>query len=266
MTTIESSVEVLDQPGPAFTLSEDKLAAVAFLARYRGRTLEAYRHDLRCLFQWAADHGLALLGPPGPTWSCTGRRWKSAAWRRRRSTGACPPPVASPLRAHRRPHPLEPGSVCPPPPGPPVRAAGPRSRRAGPLPLHRRALRSRPRRPSRPARPQRPAGPEACDTNIEDIGMERGHRVLRIVGKAKSRPSSRWCPAPPAPSICPSANAGTVPSWSARMATVWTGGPPTGGCSPWASEPDWARSTPTCFGPGSSWPPSTPAFPSETSS
>ena len=24
---------------------------------------------------------------------------------------------------------------------------------------------------------------EACDTNIEDIGMERGHRVLRIVGK-----------------------------------------------------------------------------------
>jgi integrase len=24
---------------------------------------------------------------------------------------------------------------------------------------------------------------EACDTNIEDIGMERGHRVLYIVGK-----------------------------------------------------------------------------------
>ena len=24
---------------------------------------------------------------------------------------------------------------------------------------------------------------EACDTNIEDMGMERGHRVLRIVGK-----------------------------------------------------------------------------------
>jgi hypothetical protein len=23
---------------------------------------------------------------------------------------------------------------------------------------------------------------EACDTNIEDIGMERGHRVLRILG------------------------------------------------------------------------------------
>jgi integrase len=62
MTPIESTVEVLDQPGPAFTLSEEQLAAVAFLARYSGRTLEAYRHDLRCLFQWAADHGLAVLG------------------------------------------------------------------------------------------------------------------------------------------------------------------------------------------------------------
>jgi site-specific recombinase XerD len=52
---------VLDQPGAPFTLSEDQLAAVAFLARYSGRTLEAYHHDLRCLFQWAADHGLAVL-------------------------------------------------------------------------------------------------------------------------------------------------------------------------------------------------------------
>jgi integrase/recombinase XerD len=52
---------VFDHPGPVFTLSEDQLAAVAFLARYGGRTLEAYRHDLRCLFQWAADHGLAVL-------------------------------------------------------------------------------------------------------------------------------------------------------------------------------------------------------------
>jgi hypothetical protein len=33
MTTIESTSQVLDQPGPPFTLSEDQLAAVAFLAR-----------------------------------------------------------------------------------------------------------------------------------------------------------------------------------------------------------------------------------------
>ena len=34
---------------------------MAFLARYSGRTMEAYRQDLRCRFQWAADHGLAVL-------------------------------------------------------------------------------------------------------------------------------------------------------------------------------------------------------------
>jgi site-specific recombinase XerD len=38
-----------------------ELAAVAFLARYSGRTLDAYRHDLRALFQWAADHALVVL-------------------------------------------------------------------------------------------------------------------------------------------------------------------------------------------------------------
>jgi hypothetical protein len=52
---------MLDQPRAQVTLGEDQLAAVAFLAGYRGRTLEAYRHDLLCLLQWAADHSLAVL-------------------------------------------------------------------------------------------------------------------------------------------------------------------------------------------------------------
>jgi len=38
-----------------------RLAAVSFLARHSGRTLEAYRHDLRGFFQWATDHGIAVL-------------------------------------------------------------------------------------------------------------------------------------------------------------------------------------------------------------
>jgi len=33
-------------------LDEAQLAAVAFLARYSGRTLESYRADLRQFFQW----------------------------------------------------------------------------------------------------------------------------------------------------------------------------------------------------------------------
>ena len=43
------------------SLDQAQSAAVAFLARYSGRTLDAYRHDLRNLFQWTADHALAVL-------------------------------------------------------------------------------------------------------------------------------------------------------------------------------------------------------------
>jgi hypothetical protein len=78
MTTIESSSQVISHSESSFTLPEDQQAAVAFLARYRGRTLESYRHDLRALFQWAADHDLDVLAaslsaPNGA--NCTS--WKS---------------------------------------------------------------------------------------------------------------------------------------------------------------------------------------------
>ncbi len=45
---------------------EAELAAAAFLARYQGRTLDAYRHDLRAFFQWAADARLELLAATRP--------------------------------------------------------------------------------------------------------------------------------------------------------------------------------------------------------
>jgi len=61
MTTIESSSHVILRRDAPFTLGEDQLAAVAFLARSSGRTLEAYRPDLRALFQWADDHDLPVL-------------------------------------------------------------------------------------------------------------------------------------------------------------------------------------------------------------
>ena len=60
MTTRDRTA-VLDVPIEPFVPDEAELAAVAFLARYSGRTLDAYRHDLRNLFQWAADHGLPVL-------------------------------------------------------------------------------------------------------------------------------------------------------------------------------------------------------------
>ena len=42
-------------------LDEAQLAAVAFLARYSGRTLESYRADLRQFFQWIGSVGLLPL-------------------------------------------------------------------------------------------------------------------------------------------------------------------------------------------------------------
>ena len=43
-------------------LDQAQLAAVAFLARYSGRTLDSYRADLGQFFQWCADVDMAPLG------------------------------------------------------------------------------------------------------------------------------------------------------------------------------------------------------------
>lgn len=43
-------------------VDEAHVAAAAFLARCSGRTLDAYRPDLRYFFQWASDAGLDILG------------------------------------------------------------------------------------------------------------------------------------------------------------------------------------------------------------
>jgi len=45
---------------------EAELAAAAFFSRYQGRTLDAYRYDLRVFFQWATDSGLEVLRATRP--------------------------------------------------------------------------------------------------------------------------------------------------------------------------------------------------------
>ena len=66
MTTIESTVTTIREPETGFEIDEAQLAAAAFLARYSGRTLEAYRHDLRGFFQWANDRGIVVLEATRP--------------------------------------------------------------------------------------------------------------------------------------------------------------------------------------------------------
>lgn len=61
MSTITSSTTMIESPFERAAFEEAQLAAASFLARYSGRTLEAYRHDLRGFFQWATDTGLDVL-------------------------------------------------------------------------------------------------------------------------------------------------------------------------------------------------------------
>jgi integrase/recombinase XerD len=66
MTTIHSTATSLQRLDADGALDEAQLAAAAFLARYSGRTLDAYRHDLRGFFQWSADVGLTVLAATRP--------------------------------------------------------------------------------------------------------------------------------------------------------------------------------------------------------
>ena len=58
---------------------EADIAVAAFLARYSGRTRDAYRHDLRSFFQWANDVGLDVLAATRPTSSCSASTSKNEA-------------------------------------------------------------------------------------------------------------------------------------------------------------------------------------------
>lgn len=89
MATITIATATIEPGEGARTPDQAELAAVAFLPRYSGRTLDAYRHDLRNLFQWTAGHDLALLEAHGLISSSTALPWRSVAWPLRRSTADC---------------------------------------------------------------------------------------------------------------------------------------------------------------------------------
>jgi len=57
MTLAASASSTFAQRGSEPSACESDLAAAAFLSRYRGRTLEAHRHDLRTFLQCATDVG-----------------------------------------------------------------------------------------------------------------------------------------------------------------------------------------------------------------
>ncbi len=61
MTALIPTPKIEHSTGEEERIDEAELAAAAFLARYQGRTLEAYRYDLRAFFQWSGDAGLVIL-------------------------------------------------------------------------------------------------------------------------------------------------------------------------------------------------------------
>ena len=174
-TLIQPSIDVVD---------EAHLAAAAFLARYSGRTLDAYRHDLRYFFQWATDIGLEVLAATRPhieTYRCAmEQRGLAASTIDRRLSTVCGfyrfahidgRTPSNPAQYVRRPH-VHPST-----------ARG----------MDRSELGVFLFTAERYDRPHAALAvllglnglrvSEACGTNIEDLGFERGHRTLRIVGK-----------------------------------------------------------------------------------
>jgi hypothetical protein len=93
MTAPETTTTTITTFADRFCFDEAELAAVAVLSRYSGRTLDAYRHDLRMFFQWASDHNLHSGTVP----RACGRRGNSRSVR---------PPLLASESARVRPAPV----------------------------------------------------------------------------------------------------------------------------------------------------------------
>jgi integrase/recombinase XerD len=184
MTTIESITTTIERPDIRFKLDEAELAAASFLGRYSGRTHEAYRHDLRGYFQWAADNAVEVVKATRPhielfRAQMEGRGLAASTIDRRLSTvcgfyrfGHVDGRIGSnPAQYVRRPpvHPTDARGLDRSDLGVFLFTAEQydHAHAALALLLCLNGLRVS----------------EACATNVEDLAVERGHRTLRIVGK-----------------------------------------------------------------------------------
>ena len=184
MTTIETSTRTVVLPTDDFVIDDAQLAAVAFLARYSGRTLDAYRHDLRGFFQWAEDTGLVVLSATRPhielyrSWM--EQRGLAASTIDRRLSTVCGfyrfahidgRIGSNPAQYVRRPkvQPNEGRGMDRAEPGTFLLTADwfDRDHAALAVLLGLNGLRVS----------------EACGTNIEDLAFQRGHRTSAILGK-----------------------------------------------------------------------------------
>jgi integrase/recombinase XerD len=180
----ESSTVMIPEPIPPF--GSVHLAAAGFLARYSGRTRDAYTLDLKTYFAWSTERRVEVFAMTRPQievyvrWMEEERGYAPATTARRLSTVAGFYRFAvidgylarSPAEYVRRPHVPEESQVL-----------GLDRMQLGALVATARA-----------ATPDEAALitmlgllglriSEACQTNIEDMSTERGHRTLHIIGK-----------------------------------------------------------------------------------
>ncbi|MGO8859280.1 MAG: tyrosine-type recombinase/integrase [Acidimicrobiales bacterium] len=184
MSTMKMSRAVLVSVSEGDPVKQAQMAAAAFLARYGGRTLETYRYDLRAFFQWCADVGLPVLDAKRPhieLWrAASEERGLAASTIDRRLSTICGflrfahidgRIAANPAQYVRRPkvHPSEGRGLDRGELGTFLFTAEryDRDHAALAVLLGLNGLRVS----------------EACATNAEDLGFNRGHRTLRIIGK-----------------------------------------------------------------------------------
>jgi site-specific recombinase XerD len=187
MTSLDAtSTTLVSQEPPGRSFDEEQMAAASFLARYNGRTLEAYRDDLRGFFQWAHDHEVEVMSATRPhielfRVSMEQRGLAAATIDRRLSTVCGLYKFAhidgiissNPAQYVRRPqvHPTEARGLDRGEFGVFLFTAErfDRDHAALAVLLGLNGLRVT----------------EACETNVEDLGFERGHRTLKILGKGR---------------------------------------------------------------------------------
>jgi len=253
MTTGNMNTAVLVSANEGNPFDQAQMAAAAFLARYSGRTLETYRYDLRTFFQWCADVGLEVLEAKRAhieLWRAASEERGLAAsticgfYRFAHIDGRI---AANPAQYVHRPkvYPGEGRGLDRGELGTFLFTAEryDRDHAALAVLLGLNGLRVS----------------EACATDAEDLGFDRGHRTLRIIGKSNKPAVIPWSRGWPAPSTWPSASARRSRSCTAMTVRDSTGALRTAGCAPSARGPGSGSSTPTCSGPPSSWPPSMPA-------
>ena len=266
MTTTSSTTgSAVQTPFADAGFDEAQLAAASFLARYSGRTLEAYRQDLRGFFQWAADRDVSVLAATRPhieLWrGSMQERGLAASTIDRRLSTVCGfyrfahidgRIGSNPAEYVRRPqvHPSDARGLDRTELGMFLAAADHYdfAHQALAVLLGLNGLRVS----------------EACETNVEDLAVERGHRTLRITGKGNKPATIPLVPRTARTIDLVVGEHHEARSFAAGTGSASTAGPHTGGWPRSASGPASGTYIRTCCEPRSSWPPSTPASPCAT--